>query len=129
MIIAIRTDKPTAELYIADNNTIIAEYSWHAHRQLADTIHSKIAELLQAQGADWQDISGIIVYKGPGSFTGLRIGVTVANTLAYSLHVSIVGTTDTNWLNNGLEQLANGKTGSMIIPEYGGTVHITNPVK
>lgn len=129
MIVAIRTDKPDAELYLANNTKIIAEYTWQAHRQLADSIHLKIADLLQSQNVDWRDISGIIVYKGPGSFTGLRIGATVANTLAYSLSVSIVGTTGETWLEHGLDKLMQGDSDKIIIPEYGGTIHITNQIK
>ena len=129
MIVAIRTDKPDAELYLANNTKIIAEYTWQAQRQLADSIHLKIADLLQSQNVDWRDISGIIVYKGPGSFTGLRIGATVANTLAYSLSVSIVGTTGETWLEHGLDKLMQGDSDKIIIPEYGGTIHITNQIK
>ena len=129
MIVAIRTDKPDAELYLANNTKIIAEYTWQAHRQLADSIHLKIADLLQSQNVDWRDISGIIVYKGPGSFTGLRIGATVANTLAYSLSVSIVGTTGETWLEHGLAKLMQCDSVKIIISEYGGTIHITNQIK
>ncbi len=37
-----------------------------------------------------QDLSKIVVAKGPGSYTGVRIGVTLAKTLAWSLHIPIV---------------------------------------
>ena len=129
MILALRTDKPLAELYLAENKTITKENSWEAHRQLADTIHIKIAELLQSNSADWHDITGLVVYKGPGSFTGLRISITVANTLASTMKIPIVGSQGDEWLHNGLVALLGGKNDKIVLPEYGGTIHITAPKK
>lgn len=62
---------------------IIAEESWQAHNDEAQKLLPAIAELLQKTGKKFPDIQQIIVVKGPGSFTGLRVGITVANTLAY----------------------------------------------
>ncbi len=129
MIVALRTDKPLAELYIAANRKIIKEFSWEAHRKLADTIHTKIADLLQSNRADWDDITGLIVYKGPGSFTGLRIGITVANTLASSMKIPIIGSQGDDWLENGLVALYDGNNDLIVLPEYGGSIHITVPKK
>ena len=42
-------------------------------------------------GADFSDLRGIIVCVGPGSYTGVRVGVTVANSMALSLNIPIVG--------------------------------------
>lgn len=129
MILALRTDKPMAEIYLAKDKAVIADYSWEAHRQLADTIHLKIAELLRSNGADWQDISGIVVFKGPGSFTGLRIGITVANTLASACAVPIVGFQGDKWLQAGLRAIYDSANDKIVLPEYGGNINITTPKK
>jgi tRNA threonylcarbamoyladenosine biosynthesis protein TsaB len=129
MILALRTDKPVSELYLCNNGDVISTYEWEAHRQLADTIHTKIEALLNSNNMVWNDITALIVYKGPGSFTGLRIGISVANTIAYAQSIPIIGTDGEDWLANGLKQLQNGNDSQIVLPEYGGTINITTPKK
>jgi len=50
-----------------------------------------IVEVLKKEGKDFKDISEIEVNLGPGSFTGLRVGVSVANALGWSLAVPVNG--------------------------------------
>lgn len=50
-----------------------------------------LEKLLGEHNLSLKDITGIEVNKGPGSFTGLRVGVTIANTLSYLLHVPVNG--------------------------------------
>ena len=58
-----------------------------------------IDEALKASKASLSDLKGIFVIKGPGSFTGLRVGLSVANQFAHQLKVPIAGlTTDEWWL-------------------------------
>lgn len=129
LIISIRTDKPEAELGLYNKETLITSLSWEAHRALAETIHQKILELLKNDQKGWQDLQGIVVFKGPGSFTGLRIGITVANTLAESYKIPIVGTMGENWHKDGLSKLAKGDNDKIVLPEYGADAHITLPKK
>lgn len=128
LILTIRTDKPEAEIGLYDSQNQLAYEVWEAHRELAETIHQKIADLLKSQNKDWNDIEGIVVYKGPGSFTGLRIGISLANTLAYSLDAPIAATQD-DWIENGIAKISRGCTDQIVVPEYGAPVHITKPKK
>ena len=129
IILTLRTDKPESELAIFNNLIKIDEIKWQANRVLADTIHLKIKELLDRQSLSWQDIKGIVCYKGPGSFTGLRIGLSVANALAYSLQIPIMGKSSINWQLMGVNDLLNGNNDKITLPEYGGEVKITKPKK
>src|SRR5688572_22039961 len=101
IILGIRTDKPEAELHLAHGDNEQAVLVWPAHRELARTIHAQIQDFLAEHGMQLADIEGIVVLRGPGSFTGLRIGITVANTLAHSLRVPIVGTMGDDWFKTG----------------------------
>ncbi len=127
IVLTIRSDKPEAEIGLFDNDKPLAYETWLAHRQLAETIHTKIRDLLKSQKKDWPDVGGIICYKGPGSFTGLRIGASVANALAYSLNIPIVGASSKKWIEQGIKRLKNGKNDKQILPKYGSPVHITLP--
>ena len=129
MILALRTDKPEAELYLYDSKTEVDSYRWQAHRQLSDTLLVKIEDILKSNGVTILALTGICVYQGPGSFTGLRIGITVANTLAYSLNIPIAGATDEDWLAVSLKLLKLQTTSQIIMPVYGSEPNITSPRK
>ena len=129
IILAIRTEKPEAEVGLYDNYTKLSHETWKAHRQLAETLHKKILDILKAQGKGWEDIEGISAYEGPGSFTGLRIGLSFANALAYSQGLPIAGTSGADWIQDGIRQLLEGKYQKIVMPEYGAEPHITTPKK
>ena len=129
MILTIRTDKPESEIGLFDSHTKVAYQSWYAHRQLAETIHHRISIILEDNNKTLGDISGIVVYKGPGSFTGLRIGMSVANALAYSMDVPIVAHSGADWTGKGIDALQNGQNENSITPEYGSAANITKPRK
>lgn len=50
-----------------------------------------VEKLLKSQKVDFKDLEGIEVEKGPGSFTGLRVGVAVANALGLALGIPVNG--------------------------------------
>jgi tRNA threonylcarbamoyladenosine biosynthesis protein TsaB len=129
IILSVRTDKPEAELALFNSSKKVDEIIWLAHRTLADSIHVKTKELLDRNKLSWQDIEGLICYKGPGSFTGLRIGLTVANTLAYAQSIPIIGASGENWQKVAINNLVKGNNDSVVTPIYGGEVKITKPKK
>lgn len=129
IILTIRTDNPNAEIGLFDDNKQLAYEIWEAHRQLSSTILVKIRKLLESLDKDWQDIGGIVFFCGPGSFTGLRIGATVANTMAVTLEVPIVGRNGDDWVAQGVQDLASSKNDMLVIPFYGREPHITVPKK
>lgn len=130
MILSVQTDQPQAVLVLSNTNgEIIEQYTWLADRQLAATLLTEIAALLERHHTAQEQLTGLIVYKGPGSFTGLRIGITVANTMAYSLHIPIVGTQGDNWVREGLKKLSNHANDMIVMPEYGSEANITQPAK
>jgi tRNA threonylcarbamoyladenosine biosynthesis protein TsaB len=127
LILTIRTDKPEAEIGLFNNTTKLDYQTWHAHRELSATLHTRISELLAKQGKTIQDLRGIAAFQGPGSFTGLRIGLTVANTLAYSLSIPIVAAQGAGWLETALQRLVTGESDQIALPHYGAEAHITLP--
>lgn len=129
LIITIRTDKPEAEIGLYDGETRLAYETWHAYRELSATIHTKLASLLKSQHKQLEGIEGIVCFQGPGSFTGLRIGLTVANALAYGLSVPIKGAMGEDWILHGVQALQNGSSDVQVMPEYGAEAHITLPKK
>ncbi len=105
------------------------EYTWEAGRSLAREMLAYLRDRLADQGGDFSTISGIGVFQGPGSYTGLRIGMTVLNTLASAQAIPIVGSSDEAWQAVCLERLAQGANDQVVLPEYGGDAHTTAPKK
>lgn len=130
MLLGLKTDNPLAEIVVcSDAGEVIEKVDWQADRTLARHLLRQLADLLKRHGSTLNNLTGLIVFKGPGSFTGLRIGLSVMNTLAYSEGVAIVGTDGDNWLKNGLERLARGENDQVVLPEYGAEARITTPRK
>lgn len=129
LILTIRTDKPEAEVGLFNDQEKIAYEVWEAHRELSVTLHQKIENLLEAAGKDLKSLDGIVGFAGPGSFTGLRIGLTVANALAYGLDIPVVASKDEDWTAAGIARLQNGERDKIAMPEYGAPVHITKQKK
>ncbi|NJO94842.1 MAG: tRNA (adenosine(37)-N6)-threonylcarbamoyltransferase complex dimerization subunit type 1 TsaB [Hyellaceae cyanobacterium CSU_1_1] len=87
--IALHTSTP--QLGIAINNYAGDSRSqiWDLGRDLASGLHQHLAELLLPQ--TWQDLAFIAVAKGPGGFTGTRVGVVTARTVAQQLNIPLFG--------------------------------------
>lgn len=129
LILTIKTDQPEAEVSLCKDGKELQHVKWQAHKQLSETIHKQIKKILEAENKDWSDLEGIVCFKGPGSFTGLRIGLTVGDTLAMSLKIPVVSTTGKGWIKKGILRIQNGEDEKVALPEYGAPVHITKPRK
>lgn len=129
IVLAVKTDNPLAGIALYKNDSLLAAESWQAHTTLTQTLHSKVREILNKSSISLDELNGIIFYRGPGSFTGLRIGAAVANTLAYSLGIPIVDSFGKEWEKMGLAGLAAGKNQKIVLPKYGQPVHTSKPVK
>lgn len=130
MILALKTDAPVAEIsFYDDAGNKIHHYSWQAERKLARDLLEILTELLTTVEADFSALKGIVIYKGPGSFTGLRIGITVANTIAYAQSIPIVGTMGDYWITDGLSRLAKLESDQIVLPHYGAEANISQQKK
>ena len=124
MIILLDTSTATCRLTTVDGE-ISNNFDWEAGRTLA----RGLLAFIQEKVGDVKNISGIGIMRGPGSFTGLRIGMAVANTLADGLGVPIVGETGDSWRETALGRLSSGEDDQVILPFYDGDAHITKPRK
>ncbi len=130
MILTIRTDNPEAEVGLfKPDGTEVSYRKWQAHRELEATLLLTIEQLLNESQTKKSDITGLVVYAGPGSFTGLRIGFAVFNTLAAGLSIPNVKATTDQWIKEGIKQLSQTSEPQILLPDYGGEANITKPRK
>lgn len=128
MILYLDTSTPLAQLWLV-NGDDTTKKEWQADRNLAHGLLKFIKDSLSELNLDWADIKAIGVFEGPGSFTGLRIGLTVANTLADSLSIPIVGAKSEGWRAEAKRRLNDGQNDKVVMPFYGAGANITKPRK
>ena len=128
MIVLWKSAEMTVQLTLIDGDKR-TDYEWAAERNLARDMLAYLRDRLAENEASFADISGIGVFRGPGSFTGLRIGLAVLNTIAHEQRIPIVGVTGDAWREECLARLQNGRNDEIVLPEYGAEARITKPRK
>jgi len=93
MILIINTiNRNNIEIGIYDKHEL-RFFEFETEKQSEDLLNA-IDGVLKKEKTSLQDIGSILVNQGPGSYTGVRVGVTVANTLGWSLNVPVFGYKD-----------------------------------
>ena len=91
MLIAIDTATDQASLALHDGFRVRMEHTWEAPRRHTSELTPRLAEAMAQLDLAPKKLSGVAVTKGPGSFTGLRIGMAVAKGLAVAEGLPLVG--------------------------------------
>jgi tRNA threonylcarbamoyladenosine biosynthesis protein TsaB len=128
MILLLDTSTPICRLTLIDGNHKY-DSEWQADRTLARDLLAYLRDQLKTHNKTFADVSAIGVFRGPGSFTGLRIGLTVLNTFADAQHIPIVGGIGDDWQAEVRRKIEQGDDEKIVMPFYGGDAHITKPRK
>ncbi len=85
-------DTSSSFLYTAilDDNNIVAEVKEKLGNNLSSYTLPRIEEMFTVKNISIDDINKIICVNGPGSFTGIRIGLTIAKTIAWAKNIPII---------------------------------------
>jgi len=90
-ILAIDTSNYALGIAVIDEEKVIGEYITNVKKNHSIRVMPSIETLLKDCDLKPSDLTKIVVAKGPGSYTGVRIGVTIAKTLAWTLNIPLVG--------------------------------------
>lgn len=90
-ILGIDTATMAGSIAIITEHQLLAETTVNTKTTHTERLLPMLDQTLRAASLTIQQIDGIVVASGPGSFTGLRIGVTTAKSLAYSIQKPVVG--------------------------------------
>ncbi|MDD5398751.1 MAG: tRNA (adenosine(37)-N6)-threonylcarbamoyltransferase complex dimerization subunit type 1 TsaB [Dehalococcoidia bacterium] len=91
MELAIDTSTSWGGLAISQEGSLIAELTWKPGQNHTSELFPNIERLLQTAKSDFRSLTAVFVAIGPGSFNGLRAGISAAKGLAFSLNLSIIG--------------------------------------
>ncbi|MDP2386497.1 MAG: tRNA (adenosine(37)-N6)-threonylcarbamoyltransferase complex dimerization subunit type 1 TsaB [Bacteroidota bacterium] len=89
-ILCIETSTTMCSVALCNENEVIAFKEANEGYTHAENLHVFIDEVLKQSGIAKKDINAIAVGKGPGSYTGLRIGVSAAKGMAYALNIPLI---------------------------------------
>lgn len=98
-LLHIDTSSDTATVMVSGDGKPVATATTDDNRNFAALINNMVDETLQKAGTRLDDIKGVVVCAGPGSYTGLRIGMATAKGYCYALNVPLI-------LHNKLDLLA-----------------------
>ena len=130
--LTIDTSDKVAKFGLFCDDKLTDSLEWEAHRELSKTFYVKLDEILTRNKLNYGDLDSIIVVRGPGSFTGLRIGIVIVNAFAYALKIETAGVIQKEKMN--LEEIyregkKHFKKGQIIEPFYGREPTITTKKK
>ena len=108
-VLALDTSAAVAVTLLADDGAILASRVVLEERRHAEQLAPMIAEVLAATGTERSELTAIVVGTGPAPFTGLRVGLVTARTLAFALGIEALGV-------SSLDALAAQAVGDLALP-------------
>ena len=106
-LLTIDTATETCGVALTEDTQLVTDFRINKKNVHNERLVSAIQQLLGGVGWQLSDLEGIIFSKGPGSFTGLRIGISVSKGLSFSLGIPIVGVNTLDALAFGAPAWAN----------------------
>lgn len=90
-VLGIETSTPAGSIALIDDEEIIFEYTYQGKLEHSAWLMPAIDKLLKDANLSLKDIEAIAVSSGPGSFTGLRIGISTIKGIVHGLGIPVVG--------------------------------------
>lgn len=127
MILYINTIDKITEIRLFDQKTkLVDKLNFDGSFILSEELVQKIDLLLTKNSLTKKDLTIIAVNIGPGSYTGVRIGVTTANAIAFALNIPILEISDQEDVEKKLKKkLTHTNFLSPVLPIYSKPPHIT----
>jgi tRNA threonylcarbamoyladenosine biosynthesis protein TsaB len=90
LILLIETSSPTATVALAGGGSILSAEENPQPKDHAAWLHPAIKRILEQAGAKREELEAVAVSAGPGSYTGLRVGMAAAKGICYALQIPLI---------------------------------------
>ena len=100
-ILSIETSTNTSSVALHKEGTLVSSLNLHVEKSHSEYLTSSIEFLLKTSGIQKNELDAVAISKGPGSYTGLRIGTSTAKGICYALDLKLIAV-------NTLEAMAHG---------------------
>ena len=121
--LALDTTTDICSIGLADESGLIGEYNFAHKMDLSRRLMPNVVSMLKDVGMEVKDVEALGVSLGPGSFTGLRIGVTTAKMLAQTLDLPIVGIVTLDLLAHQFDYLSSALVCPLVKVRKGEVYH------
>lgn len=91
LILSIETSATVCSAALHQGGTLIRLSEVFIDKSHSQVLVPMVQELLKSSGMNFRDLTAVAVSKGPGSYTGLRIGVSTAKGICYALDIPLIG--------------------------------------
>jgi tRNA threonylcarbamoyladenosine biosynthesis protein TsaB len=91
LLLALDTSTRTASVALFDGHQVLSETTWLAGREHSTRLLIEVQIALERVGHAANDLSGLVVARGPGSYTGVRVALSVAKGMAGGLSIPAWG--------------------------------------
>ncbi|MBP1995000.1 tRNA (adenosine(37)-N6)-threonylcarbamoyltransferase complex dimerization subunit type 1 TsaB [Paenibacillus eucommiae] len=109
LYLAMDTSTSSLTVAVLKNGHLLGELSTYAERNHSIGLLPNIQQLLTSLGLKPKDLKAVVSGKGPGSYTGVRIGVSTAKTFAWSLGIDLIGVSSLEAMALGGRRVAAGE--------------------
>jgi tRNA threonylcarbamoyladenosine biosynthesis protein TsaB len=107
IILSIETSTPTSSIAIHDSDSLVSSQSVHRSKSHSEYLVPSIKYLCETSGIDIKEIGAVAISKGPGSYTGLRIGTSSAKGLCYGLDAKLIAVNTLEAMAHGMQKYIN----------------------
>ncbi len=87
LVLAINTASQESAVALLSADAVLGEETWPSNANESQKVLPAIEQLLEENSKKWADLTGVFVVRGPGPYTSLRVGITMANAIAWKLDI------------------------------------------
>jgi tRNA threonylcarbamoyladenosine biosynthesis protein TsaB len=114
-ILCIETATSICSVALTGNGVVLAEKQSSEKNAHSAIVTLFTEDVLKEAGFEYTDIDAVAVSKGPGSYTGLRIGVSTAKGLCYALDIPLISVNTLQSMGQGMADILTGKDSSVLL--------------